>query len=103
MAHMFGEYEYIKKGHEMVKTHMTRTKPFIFDEVYLIGKEPEMSKEITDVESGGSIDCRNSDTWIPPGLPRIFLSNYEFPFCNPKGAVYGRRVVSHYIPGSTYE
>lgn len=98
MSHMFGEYEYIKKGHEMVKTHLTRTKPFIFDEVYLCNKDPEMSKEITDVEGGGSIDCRNQDTWIPPGLPRIFLSNYQFPFCNPKGAVYGRRVQTYEIP-----
>ena len=97
MAHKFGEYEYIKKGHEMIKTHLTRTRPFIFDEVYLHHKDPEMSKEITDVEAGGSIDCRNSDVWIPPGLPRIFISNYEFPFLNPNGAVYGRRVVTHFV------
>lgn len=97
LSHMFGEYEYVKGRHEMWKTHCSRTKPVLHDEVYLVGKDPELSKEITDVESGGNFDCRNSDCWIPPGIVRIFVSNYEFPFHNPKMAVYGRRVQSYEI------
>lgn len=93
MSHMFGEYDYIKKSHEATK-HLSKTKPFIFDEVYLIDKDPFISREITDIENGGEIDCRNNDVSIPPGLPRIFLSNYEFPFRDPMQSVYGRRVQS---------
>lgn len=99
MGHMFGEYLFVKKCHEQFK-QVDQWKPFLFDEVYLIEKEQELSREITDVEAGGSLHCRNSNCTIPPQIPRVFTSNYEHPFRNPQSAVYGRRVVSvHYNHG----
>jgi len=93
MSHMFGDYEYVKGSHESLKK-LSLSKPFIHDEVYMCDVEAESSKEITDVENGGTLKCRFTNVDIPAGLPRIFLSNYEHPFLNPKGAVYGRRVHS---------
>lgn len=93
MAHLFGDYIFVKKNHEELKK-VTQWKPFLFDEVYLIEKEAALSREITDVENGGSISCRNFDGTIPSDIPRVFTSNYEFPFKNPREAVYGRRVIS---------
>lgn len=95
MAHRFGEYEYFKRSIEQLKK--ATWLPILFDEVYLLNDTkltPEDSREITDVENGGSVSARNSNVDIPPGVPRIFLSNYEFPFRNPADSVYGRRVVS---------
>jgi len=103
MAHKFGDYLFVKKNHESLK-EISLWKPFLFDEVYLLEKEPALSREITDVENGGSLSCRNRDGEIPPGIPRVFTSNYEHPFRNPQEAVYGRRVVSipydHGVPQS---
>lgn len=101
MSHRFGEYDYIKGSHEQLrKLHFD--KPFIFDEVYLCNDKdpwhkPAQSREITDVENGGCVECRNSNVDIPPGVPRIFLSNYAFPFRNPMDSVYERRVVSVHV------
>ena len=95
LAHKFGGYTYVKKSHEELKK-ISFEKPLLFDEVYLIDKEAEMSREITDVENGGSVACRNADVLIPPGVPRVFLSNYQYPFKNPREAVYGRRLMSLY-------
>lgn len=99
MAHKYGNYTYVKKSHEKLKAvtfvEDGKVVPFLFDEVYMLEhKEAEASREITDVENGGSVACRNTDAEIPPGVPRVFLSNYEHPFRNPKEAVYGRRVIS---------
>lgn len=96
MNHMFGHYNYAKKSPESLKK-LDMTTPFILDEVYMIEKDPQDSREITDVESGGCISARNTDVYIPPGVPRIFISNYEHPFLNPKDAVYDRRVRSSII------
>jgi len=95
MSHRFGEYDYVKKCPEQLKK-LQFDKPFIFDEVNLLSAkvDAEVSREITDVENGGSVDCRNSNVDIPPGVPRLFLSNLEYPFRNPADSVYGRRVVS---------
>lgn len=72
--------------------------PFIFDEVnmHLPRFNPDDSREITCVEGGGTVTARNTDVEIPPGVPRIFTSNMEFPFKNPGEAVYGRRVIMHH-------
>lgn len=98
MSHRWGEYDYIKGSHEQLKK-LHFDKPFIFDEVYMCNDKdpwhkPAQSREITDVENGGAVECRNSNVDIPPGVPRIFLSNVAFPFRNPADSVYGRRVVS---------
>lgn len=91
MSHKFGDYEYVKRSHESLKK-LSMSKPFIFDEVYMIDEDPFCSREVTDIENGGSVKCRNQNCDIPPGLPRIFCSNYEFPFRDPAESVYGRRV-----------
>jgi len=95
MRHMVGEFEYIKKSHESVKKLSGRL-PFIHDEVNCLSDRCEVgnSREITDVENGGCITCRGSNADIPPGLPRIFISNIQYPFRNPEGSVYGRRLLS---------
>ena len=74
-------------------------RPIIFDEINMLGEDPEQSKEITDVENGGTIKMRYGDQVIPPGVPRIFLHNMEYPFRDPAGAVYCRRVQCYRIPG----
>lgn len=97
MSHKFGDYEYIKGHHEMLKK-LSFKLPFIFDEVYMIDRPQKCSRELTDVENGGCVECRNTPVHIPPMVPRIFLSNYEFPFRNPEESVYGRRVLTIFIP-----
>jgi hypothetical protein len=98
LSHMVGEYDYIKGSHESAK-HLSMRRPFIHDEIKCLGDKcpPENSREITDVENGGEVECRNSNVSIPPGLPRIFISNLAFPFRDPQQSVYGRRVVSHEV------
>lgn len=95
MAHTVGDYVFLKKNPEQLKT--SPGVPFIFDEVYMHNHDPNDSREITDVENGGSVHARNSNAEIPPGVPRLFTSNYQFPFKNPNDSVYERRVVSKYI------
>ena len=98
LSHLVGEYDYIKGSHESVK-HLSMRRPFIHDEIKCLSDKctPENSREITDVENGGEVECRNSNVSIPPGLPRIFISNLAFPFRDPQQSVYGRRVVSHEV------
>ena len=95
LQHFVGDHEYIKGSHEAIK-RLSLRKPFIHDEISCLGDrcDPATSREITDVECGGEVICRNSNVYIPPGLPRIFVSNIAFPFRNPGEAVYGRRLVS---------
>jgi len=78
---------------------LSRRKPFIHDEINCLSDKCDhsVSREITDVEAGGEVMCRTSNFHIPPGLPRIFISNIEFPFRNPEFSVYGRRVVSWHV------
>lgn len=95
MLHMVGDYDYVKGDHEAAK-RLSGRKPFIHDEVNCLRSScvGDNSREITDVENGGEVVCRNSNAYIPPGLPRIFISNMERPFRNPAESVYGRRVMS---------
>lgn len=82
---------YIKKDPEQLR-HLDFSKPFIMDEVYMLEKSPDDSREITDVVDGGTITARYQSITIPPGVQRIFISNYPHPFKNPNESVYGRRV-----------
>lgn len=96
MAHTYGEYGYAKSHVENLK-NLDLSKPFIFDEVLMTDKEPRDSREITDVENGGVVSARYNTIDIPPGTPRVFISNYEWPFKNPQEAVYDRRVKMYKI------
>lgn len=89
-----GPIQFFKKNPELLKQSKL---PFVFDEINMLNRSHDDSREITDVETGGSISARNVDAQIPP-VPRIFISNFEFPFKNPADSVYGRRVVTHAIP-----
>jgi len=77
--------------------------PLLFDEISMLDAHPEQSKEITDIENGGTIKMRYKPVIIPPGIKRVFLHNIEHPFRNPDGAVYGRRVVTHVLNGPCAE
>lgn len=106
MAHQYGQYNFVKKNHEDLKDLPNIKLPLLFDEVNFHHREPDESKEITDVENGGSIHCRFKSVTIPPGVPRIFLSNEPTPFHDPHGAVYQRqppRVIARtfHIPSDT--
>ena len=74
-------------------------KPLLFDEINMLDADPEQSKEVTDVENGGTINLRYKNVSIKPGIRRVFVHNIEHPFRNPNGAVYGRRVHTHIISG----
>jgi hypothetical protein len=95
MKHMGYDPEYIKgASHERGKT-LSFKRPFVWDELNARNARCvySNSKELTDVERGGEIECRTSNYVIPPGLPRIFVSNREFAFYNTDEAVFGRRLV----------
>lgn len=96
--YMLGDCDYVKSKLETLRT-CRFDKPILFDEVCMLGAkiDPEESKEITDVENGGTIKARYKDIAIPCGIKRIFCTNMEHPFRNPNEAVYGRRVHSHVI------
>ena len=96
--YLLGECNYVKGTLESLRT-CDFSLPILFDEIHMLGQgvDPEQSKEITDVENGGTIKMRNKDVVIPPGVPRIFLSNMEYPFRDPNKAVYDRRVFTHRI------
>ena len=96
--YFLGDCDYIKGTLEPLK-QCVFDKPLLFDEITMLDLDPEQSKEITDVENGGSIKMRFKNTQIPPGVPRIFIHNIEYPFRNPSNAVYGRRVLTHVIDG----
>lgn len=97
MAHNHGDYDYVKGTHEALKT-INFDKPFIHDEVNMTDQIPDSSKELTDVENGGSLWARFKPITIPPGVPRIFIANQQCPFHNPDNTVYARRVHTHHIP-----
>ena len=107
LSHMFGDYDYIKGDLEPLRK-CRFDKPLLFDEVHMLGSalrpvDPEQSKEITDIESGGTIHSRFKNIQIPPGVKRVFIHNIERPFRNPNGAVYGRRLHTHVISGPCAE
>lgn len=84
--YLLGENDYIKSSLEGLR-RLLFDKPIIFDEVSMLSSDEQQSKEVTDVENGGAITMRYKDVEIPPGVPRIFLSNHSFPFHNPDHAV----------------
>lgn len=94
--YLLGDCDYIKGNLDKVK-QLQFDKPILFDEINTLNMDPEVSKELTDVENGGSWPMRYTNPEIPGGIARIFCSNIEFPFRNPNDAVYGRRVVTHRI------
>ena len=94
----FGQPDYIKGTLANLK-NLRFDSPLLFDEISMLHDDPEQSKEITDVPNGGTIKARYSDIIIPPGIPRIFLSNYERPFRNPCESVYGHRVTTLHLEG----
>lgn len=93
MKHQYGDVQIAKGKVESLK-NINTSQPFIHDEIMLLNHDPEDSKEITDVENGGSVTARYNNIDIPPGVPRIFISNHSHPFKNPHDAVYGRRLLS---------
>jgi hypothetical protein len=107
LRHMYGDYDYVKGDLEPLKK-CRWDKPILFDEVHMLGSDrkyvdPEQSKEITDVENGGTIHMRFKNVSIPPGVKRVFVHNKLHPFRNPSDAVYGRRVHTHVINGPCAE
>jgi len=97
MLHNFGRLEY-HKGDANGLRKKDLSKPWIWDECErLLQREPEDSREVTDVENGGCINVKYGELQIPPMVPRIFLSNRSHPFRNPEDSVYGRRVISVYL------
>jgi hypothetical protein len=96
--YLLGDCDYIKGDLEPLRK-IRFDKPILFDEVHMLEKDPEQSKEITDIENGGTIHMRFKNVQIPPGIRRVFVHNKEHPFRNPSGAVYGRRVHTHIIDG----
>lgn len=90
--YLLGDHDYIKGEYEAGLKQCNFQRPILFDEISMLDMHPEQSKEITDVEAGGTVKCRYGDVVIPPAVQRIFLHNIEYPFKNPKCAVYGRRV-----------
>jgi hypothetical protein len=93
LNHMYGSYDYIKGTLQSLKD-CKWDKPLLFDEIHMLDHDPEQSKEITDVENGGTIKMRYGDVVIPPGVPRIFVHNMTRPFRNPHEAVYNRRLIT---------
>lgn len=93
----FGDCEYVKAHPEALKT-LSFTKPFVFDEAMFLLHPAAMSREITDVVSGGVVDARYNAITIPPGIPRVFVSNQRWVFKNPDESVYGRRLLQYEMP-----
>jgi len=89
--YLLGDCDYIKGTYETGLKMISFTKPIVFDEINMLHRDPELSKELTDVENGGTIPCRYKDVIIPPGVPRIFVNNFRC-FRDPHNAVYGRRL-----------
>ena len=100
--YLLGDCDYVKGNLEPLKT-CRFDKPILFDEVHMLEEDPEQSKEVTDVENGGTLKMRYKNVQIPPGIKRVFVHNIEYPFRNPSGAVYGRRVHRHVIEGPMAE
>lgn len=72
-------------------------RPLVIDDISFLNMDEALSREITDVETGTVVNVKHGHVIIPPGIARIFTSNFQFPFRNPGEAVYGRRVTSYEI------
>lgn len=95
----YGDCEYVKAHIESMRA-LSFTKPFVFDEAMFLLHEGATSREITDVVSGGVVHARYNAITIPPGIPRIFVSNQRWVFKNPDESVYGRRLLQYEMPFS---
>ena len=95
-AHKWGSYSYVRAGVDSLRG-IDFNCPFVFDEADFRDLPDSVSREITDISDGGCIRARYNDILIPPGVERIFISNYERPFANPANSVYGRRVISYHM------
>lgn len=97
--YLLGDCDYIKDELDPALKSCKFDKPLLFDDIDMLRADPSQSSEITDVENGGTIEMRYANVTIPFGVPRIFLHCMEYPFRDPRAAVYGRRVVTHVISG----
>lgn len=95
----YGDCEYVKAHIESMRA-LSFTKPFVFDEAMFLLHDGATSREITDVVSGGVIHARYNAITIPPGIPRVFVSNQRWVFKNPDESVYGRRLIQYEMPFS---
>lgn len=95
----FGDCDYVKAHIESLKS-LQFCKPFVFDEAMFLLHPSATSREITDVVSGGVIHARYNAITIPPGIPRVFVSNQRWVFKNPDDSVYDRRLVQYEMPFS---
>lgn len=95
LKHMGFDPEYLKSASHETGAMLSMKRAFVYDELDCWDPKcvPSNSKEITDVENGGTVQCRHKNYRIPPGLPRIFVSNSQRPFQDPNQAVYDRRVL----------
>lgn len=99
LRELYGDCEYAKCHVEGLRT-LTFTKPFVFDEAMFLLHDSAISREITDVVSGGVIHARYNSITIPPGVARVFVSNQRWVFKNPDDSVYGRRLIQFEMPFS---
>jgi len=91
--YLLGKCEFCKASLDQLKT-LNFEFPFIMDDIDFRNSPELVGKELTDVENGGNVPNRYADIFIPPGVPRIFTSNYQYPFADYTGAIYGRRLVT---------
>lgn len=91
--YLLGECDYVKGTLDRLRL-VRFDKPILFDEINTLKEDPEFSKELTDIENGGTLTARYKDIFIPPGVPRIFINNMKYPFRDPYQTVYGRRVLT---------
>lgn len=92
--YLFGtEVQYAKSSLDALR-RLDLSRPFIFDDIDFRNEPESVGRELTDVENGGTVPARYSDITIQPGVPRIFISNYEFPFNDYTQCIYGRRLVT---------
>lgn len=95
LSHLSGGPPQYARAHPEDMKQLDLTKPFIFDEcecfLHLV---PQASREVTDIENGGTLQVRYGMVKFHPGVPRIFLANTRTPFRDPANSVYGRRLVT---------
>lgn len=97
---LFPNFTYVKGSIQRLRK-IRFDLPLILDDLSgQQGLEYDELKVLTDIVDGGSIRLLWGEVTIPPGLPRIFLSNTKLPFgeFDPDKAIYGRRVRTRYCP-----
>lgn len=101
---LFPNFTYVKGSIQRLRK-IRFDLPLILDDLSgLGGLEYDELKVLTDIVDGGSIRLLWGEITIPPGLPRVFLSNGKLPFgelmSDPDKAIYGRRVTTRFCPRS---